>query len=472
MKRRGFIQDTAIALFGGSIFTSLDASSKQSNADGLKKRKEAKNIIFLVSDGMSIGTLVMADLLLQRKEGKRSAWLKLYETGQAKRALMDTASASSLVTDSAAASSSWGCGVRVNNGSLNVDPNGEWHRPIWQKFKAKGKKIGVVTTVPVAHATPAGFCINNNKRGDMDDIALQYLSVDIDVIMGGGRNNFLESTRTDKADLIAKFNARQYDVALDREQMRDLLVSGRSVLGLFDEAALPYALDRMNDPVKNKAVPSLAEMAMKSIDLMKGHPKGFVLQIEAGKVDWAAHANDIGGLLYDQIEFDDAVNAVLNFAAKDGETLVIITTDHGNANPGLFYGGNANKNFDRIQQFKHTNDWMLQAINKSSTPLQVRELFHSEQGLVLKEEDAKSIVQHYQNLDETGVYNPRKLPFKMLSQLQFEHTSVGWGSMDHSADFVELTMVGPGSELLSPFVRNTDLHNLMLKAAGVMEHIS
>ena len=83
------------------------------------------------------------------------------------------------------------------------------------------------------------------------------------------------------------------------------------------------------------------------------------------------------------------------------------------------------------------------------------------------EEDDAMLV-HYKNLDGEGLYNPRKLPFKLLAEIQFRHTSVGWGSMGHSADYVELAMYGPGAELLKPFVKNTDLHNLMLKATGVL----
>ncbi|MNT61167.1 hypothetical protein D3C72_1987880 [compost metagenome] len=75
---------------------------------------------------------------------------------------------------------------------------------------------------------------------------------------------------------------------------------------------------------------------------------------------------------------------------------------------------------------------------------------------------------HYGKIDEKGLYNPRNLPYKDLALVQSKYTSVGWGSMDHSGDYVELAMFGPGSELLKPFVKNIELHNLMLKACGVI----
>jgi alkaline phosphatase len=73
---------------------------------------------------------------------------------------------------------------------------------------------------------------------------------------------------------------------------------------------------------------------------------------------------------------------------------------------------------------------------------------------------------HYSDLDNEGIYNAYKLPFKRLAQIQQNYTSVGWSGIDHSAEFVELGMFGPGSEKLPPFVKNTDLHNFMLKVTG------
>src|SRR5690606_30024181 len=104
----------------------------------------AKNIIFMVSDGMSVGTLSMANMLSELRDGKLCTWMSLYHEGLVSRGLMDTASANSLVTDSSAASSSWGGGVRVNNGSLNVAPDGSRPMPILQKFKAAEKAVGCV----------------------------------------------------------------------------------------------------------------------------------------------------------------------------------------------------------------------------------------------------------------------------------------------------------------------------------------
>src|SRR5690554_8151216 len=128
MKRRSFFKKASLAVASASVLSPFDLLASEQNRSILKNNVgSVKNIIFMVSDGMSIGTLTMADLLLQRMEGRRSTWMGLYDQGETTRALMDTASANALVTDSAAASSAWGGGKRVNNGSLNVNPDGSWN---------------------------------------------------------------------------------------------------------------------------------------------------------------------------------------------------------------------------------------------------------------------------------------------------------------------------------------------------------
>jgi alkaline phosphatase len=379
---------------------------------------------------------------------------------------MDTASADALVTDSAAASSSWGGGKRVANGAINVNADGSENMPILQKFKRAGKAVGIVTTVTATHATPAGFSVTSKKRSDEPGIAVKYVDLNMDVVMGGGLEHFSPDLRKDKQDLFAKAAKNGYSVVKDRKSLMTM-ESSKPLLGIFNEAAVPYALDRSSDSSLIEKIPTLAEMTKQAIKTLSKNKNGFVLQVESGKVDWAAHANDVGALLYDQIALDEAIAEAIAFAERDNDTLVVITTDHGNANPGLFYGAKANANFDRIHNFKHTNEWVLAGVDKSTTNSFFIEKLEAAQGYAISKEEAGSILQHYQKLDEAGLYNPRKLPFRALAQVQTAYTSVGWGSMDHSGDYVELAMFGPGSELLKPFVKNTDLHNLMLNATGV-----
>src|SRR5690606_15295121 len=200
--------------------------------------------------------------------------------------LMDTASANSLVTDSAAASSSWGGGVRVNNGSLNVTPDGRRPTPILQKFKAAGKAVGCVTTVPITHATPAGFCINTESRSAQPEIALMYHDLRFDVMMGGGTEFFSADKREDKQDVFGKFQASGFQVAKNRNEMLAIGETGKdaAILGVFHQDGLPYALDRANDEALAQATPSLTEMVETAIRHLRKNRTGFVLQLDAGKV--------------------------------------------------------------------------------------------------------------------------------------------------------------------------------------------
>jgi alkaline phosphatase len=468
MDRRRFFRNGSLFTLGAALVSPLEGTANILDVNTLNKNKKAKNIIFMVSDGMSTGTLNMADLYLNRKHGRSSNWLQLYKDQRVSRALMDTASASSIVTDSSAGSSSWGGGVRVKNGVLNVGPKGEKYLPIWQKFKKAGKMAGCVTTVPITHATPAGFCVNNDSRNAQEEIAGDYLKLGFDIMMGGGNNYFSADKRKDKKDIYGDYKAKGWQVARNRKEMM-AAANDKPILGVFADDALPFSIDRNNDKALTDDIPTLAEMAQKAIDRMKGNKNGFVLQIEAGKVDWGAHANDIAAVLYDQVAFDEAIKTVIDFAEKDGETLVIITTDHGNANPGVIYGKKANDNFDSIQKFTRTNEWILNTITPDSNVADVKNIINAGNGFTLSDEQAQTILKHYTSLEknEDGLYNYKKLPFKSFSEMQKEYTSVGWISMDHSADYVELAMFGPGSGLLKPFVKNTDLHYLMLQAAEV-----
>lgn len=465
MKRRDFFKNGFLTTLGLGAVGSYPVL-----ANGTDQKKDpAKNIIFLVSDGMSSGTLNMADILSRHKEGRPSKWIDLYENNTVKRSLMDTASASSFVTDSAAAGSAWGGGMRVKNGALNIGPNGERPVPILQKFKSMGKAVGCVTTVQITHATPASFCVNNNSRNAMADIAEDYLDLRFDVMMGGGGNFFSAEKRSDQKDLYEAYRQSGFDVAKTKSEM--MVVKGdKPVLGVFADDGLPYAVDRVNDETLNAAVPSLADMTKKAIEVLSKNKNGFVMQVEGGKVDWAAHGNDAPALLYDQLDFDEAVAVAMDFAQKDKETLVIITTDHGNSNPGIFYSGPANRNFEKLYTTTASNEWVLNQINPDFNTQQVIDLIMAHQNINLKTEDAQLLLKNYVR-DADGLYNPNNLPFMAFASMQSSHNSVQWAGNNHSGDYVELAMYGPGSENLTGFVKNYELHNFMLKACGVQKDL-
>lgn len=468
MKRRSFFKLGGLAALGTAIANPIDTFAGPIDQSLNSKNKKAKNIIFMVSDGMSSGTFNLANLYANRILGKNSNWLQLYIDEKVSRGIMDMASASSIVTDSAAASSSWGGGFRVNNGSLNIKPSGEESLPIWQKFLAKGKKAGCVTTVPITHATPAGFTVSMKSRNDQDEIAQEYLRIGYDVLLGGGQRYFDAEHRKDSKDLYDAYAKKNYIVAKTKAQLKNLDPS-KKLLGVFDYDGLPYEIDRKQSVNLSNTIPTLAEMTEIAINQMKDHKEGFVLQVESGKVDWAAHANDVSGLIHEQIQFDDAVGVALKFAEQHNDTLVIITTDHGNANPGMIYGKYANEHFDSLANYKYTNEYILNNIKNNHSEAQIKEFIKIATNIDLSSEESSTIASFYNGLQEgdNGLYNYKQLPFNALAQIQKKYNSVGWISMDHSSDYVEVAMYGPGSHLHKPFMKNTDMHYLMLDAAEI-----
>lgn len=469
MKRRNFSKLGSLAALGTTLINPIDTFAGVNNTSTTNfTNKKAKNIIFMVSDGMSSGTLNMANMFSNRILGKNSNWLQLYMDNKVSRGLMDMASASSIVTDSAAASSSWGGGARVKNGSLNISPSGEENLPIWQKFKLKGKKAGCVTTVPITHATPAGFTVALKSRNDQAAIAEDYLRIGYDVLLGGGQKYFAAEHRKDKKDMYTAFEKQNYLVAKTKNALKNTDKS-KKLLGVFDFDALPYAIDRKQSAELSTNIPTLAEMTEVAINQMKDHKEGFVLQVESGKVDWAAHANDISALIHEQLQFDDAIAVAIKFAEQDQNTLVVITTDHGNANPGLIYGKYADEHFDSLSKYNFTNEYILNNIKNNQTESQIKDFIKASINLELNEEETKTIASYYNGLNkgDDGLYNYKHLPFEAFADIQKKYNSVGWISMDHSADYVEVAMFGSGSELHKPFMKNTDMHYLLLEAAEV-----
>lgn len=462
MKRRDFFRNGVLSSVGLGMTPAILAGCSAGEHTGSPKK--AKNIIFLVSDGMSSGTLNMGDLLINRKFGKKSSWMGAYESNKMVRALMDTASANAVVTDSAAASSSWGGGKRVNNGSLNVGPNGEQHKPILQKFKEAGKSVGCVTTVQIAHATPAGFCVNMASRGDMADIAVEYLKLRFDVMMGGGEELFNPEKRSDQRNLFTEFTDNGFSVAQDKAGMENAINDDKPLLGVFSEGGVPFNIDHINDNALLQKVPTLAEMTSAAITKLSKNPNGFVMQVEGGKVDWAAHGNDAAALIYDQIAFDDAVGVALEFAESNGETLVIVTTDHGNANPGLF--GSADQ-FDKLFDYKHSNEWIANGLQANTTAAQLIERIEEASGGIIIDKNEAAVLLTAAARQYAPLNQRMKSLGAAMGQVMSNYIGIGWAGTGHSGDYVELGMYGPGSEKLPALVRNYELHNFMLNACEV-----
>ncbi len=476
--RREFLKTGALstAAFGSGALGAFRQARKKSNYG------DAKNVIFLVSDGMSSGTLALADLIKQSETGEKTHWIQLYESDKDYyRGLMDMASLDSVVTDSAAAASSWGCGHRVNNDSLNWGPDDEQYKTVCEIFRDAGKGTGLVTTTRITHATPAGFSVNVPARGMEDEIAVQYAKREYDILMGGGIRHFSAEQRSDEQDLFAEFEQKGYTVVKNRAELMRASQNGK-LLGTFTDSHLPYSTDHKTLPELQENIPTLAEMSEVALERLDKNDNGFILQIEGGRVDHAAHDNDAASLIYDQIAFDDAIKVVMDFTEGRDDTLVILTTDHGNANPGLSAFGPGYREspsmLDTIKNYKHSLEWIhsqvgyhwsLDSVNGDLTVNRVRELIEYASNTKITEEEAMMAFQAYRG-EFRSPFRNRQSPGGVLSGILANYNGIYFISTTHTSDYVEIASWGPGSDRLPGFVRNTELFDLMVDMAGVRDY--
>ena len=377
-------------------------------------------------------------------------------------------SLNSLVTDSAAASSSWGSGSRVLNGSLNVLPDGRDLKPLCGVFNEAGWKRGLVTTTEITHATPAGFAANVKTREDGLVIATQYLERKIDVLLGGGKKYFDPAARKDKRDLYAEFKQAGYNVALEAKDLDGFSMNQRW-LGTFASGHLPYTIDQIHDPKLIAKVPTLAHMTKLALKKLEREDH-FLLQVEGGRVDHGAHNNDIATALREMVAFDEALEVCLAFRERFPDTLIVITTDHGTGNPGLAGMGTDYKESSPL--FAHTllvqksASEILKPIEKTPTVEGLKKTVKDCTGYKVPEEKAAKFIAYVEKKDKP-LFDGLNATLLQFGQLMGNYLGVGWTSGSHSSDYVPLLAVGPGSELFRGLIQNTDVFRHYLDLAGI-----
>jgi alkaline phosphatase len=448
----------------GLALTKLAPAQQRRSNDG-----RVKNIIFMVSDGMSAGVPSLADEFGKLVRGKGAFWHQLLQSPEATLGFFDMAALNSLVTDSASASSSWGSGSRIFNGQINVLPDGTRLTPIAQIVKQAGRKVGLVTTTRITHATPAGFAAVQPKRDDEDDIAPQYLNV-VDVLMGGGLRHFAPNRRRDGKDLIKTYQ----DAGYAYWNTRDQVISNarpEKVLGLFYDSHVPYTVDHLNSDTLRRTVPTLAEMTRKALEILGNAPNGFLLQVEGGRVDHAAHANDAAGIMWDQLAFDDAIEVVYEFASKRDDTLVIITSDHGNSNPGLNgMGGEyeaSNKAMALLQHAKCSFEELPNKLRSANSADDMRNILKEQLGIEINGEEANALAGALKGT-LPPIWNRQHRSLQgLLGQILSNYNGYGWVGTSHTADYTWITALGTGREEFHGLIRNTDAFYKMLKLFGL-----
>lgn len=462
--RRDWLKTAAL---GGAA--SLVAGVKAAAEPTGNSASKVRGVVFMVSDGMSPGVLTLAESYSQLTRRRGTQWWSLINDRKATRGLMDTASANSMVTDSAAASTAWGGGQRVNNGAINVSTEGKEITPIAEILKKKDARVGLVSTATITHATPAGFAASTLRRKDEDDIAPQYLDR-VDVILGGGSGHFSSKDRADQRDLAGDFQKAGYGVIKNREGL--LAAREEKLLGTFTRGHLPFSIDRDQNPAMAAAVPTLTEMAQAALTRFLASDKPFLLQIEGARIDHAAHLNDIGALLGDQLAFDDALAAVLVLIGKRDDILLVVTSDHGNANPGLNGMGSAytesTQRFARITNMKASHERLFAEWTKTKggTTEQLTQLIKQHLDFTLKAEEATALIEIFEEHPVVEWNEQLSKPEGLLGQFAGNHTGIGWTGTTHTSDPTLVSALGPQAERFSGIVRNTAVFGHLVEVLG------
>lgn len=270
---------------------------------------QARNVILLIGDGMGpeqiraagmyaygeAGTLVFEDFPFQTR--------------------MTNASADHKITDSAAAASAMATGRKVNNGVISVAVPGDKSDipTLLEQCKSLKKSVGLVTTVPITHATPAGFGAHDNSRQSDWEIAKDYLERSRpEVLLGGGSYGMSKVA----AETIG------YEIFWTAHALRNLDTETTGpVCGLFG-AEIPFEWEGVGE------LPHLSQLTETALRILDNDTDGFFLMVEGGKIDWACHDNHLSKAIGEVMEFERAVRVVLNWARDREDTLIVVTADH------------------------------------------------------------------------------------------------------------------------------------------------
>jgi alkaline phosphatase len=342
----------------------------------------AKNIILLIGDGRGYNDILATNLFQHGEAGKQvyeQTFKNLFMSTFSVEGGYDPAKAWSdpeyvkqKVTDSAAAGTAMATGVKTYNGAIGLGNDHQPRKSIVDQAEEQGKSTGVVTSVPLSHATPACFVAHADKRSSYKEIASEmFTKSKVDVIMGTGNPWFdvdgkLIAT-VDEKGTIASTQPCDYvggpevwlgllsgTVANDADgdgqpdpwsliMTRDAfqrLATGDTPKRVVGLAQVSSTLQQERSGDANAAagavpltqtVPTLAEMSRAALNVLDNNPKGFFLMIEGGAVDWAGHDNQPGRLIEESMDLDRAIEAVCEWVEKNSnwdETLVVVTADH------------------------------------------------------------------------------------------------------------------------------------------------
>ncbi len=277
--------------------------------DTIKKNQFPKNIIFLISDGTGLSQISSAYFY----KNESVNYSRFNDIG-----LIETYSSDNYITDSAASATAFATGEKTYNGAIGVSEDFKPVNNLIELASLKGVNTGLVSTSSITHATPASFFAHTISRDFEDEIAMQLAKSEVDYFAGGGMNFF--ENRKDNINVIDTLKSNGFSVKLDRLDSFDYIKSNNKQCFILAADGMPKISEGRGSFLK--------DATMLGVNFLSKKNKPFFMMSEGSQIDWGGHDNDANYLITELIDFDEMIGAVLDYAEKDRETLVIVTSDH------------------------------------------------------------------------------------------------------------------------------------------------
>lgn len=446
---------TFVVLVSGMV--TIFAKGKTVANENVKEseNQQSKNLIVLIGDGMGLPQVTLSRLYAQQFEEKEQLFMDDYLVGtnSTKADASLDGKESGLVTDSAASGTAFATGNKTYNGAISVtnEPVAKPVASVLEAAKATGKSTGLVSTARLTHATPAVYASHVRDRDNENAIASQYLDADVDVLIGGGERHFVgdekearfgKTKREDGENLVQKFKEDGYSLAYNKEELEK--AEGDKLLALLSDTHVPYVLDR------DESIPSLKEQLEKAVSVLEKNDEGFVIMVEAGRIDHGGHANDIHSVVQELLEFDEAFKSAVEYAKESGDTSVIATADHETGGLTIGRDGVYEVNMDVFQNVTASSEEVGDLLDEATSEDEIKDIMKKYAKIEdLTKEELQRFAEEAdkeESIGGGGVFN----------EIIAKRSNVGWTGYGHTGVDVGVYGYGPAAELLRGFNDNTD----------------
>lgn len=283
-----------------------------------KKINKPDNIILMIGDGMGV-TQFYSGLTINHGQ--------LNLAGFKSVGFSRTYSSNDYITDSGAGGTAISTGKKTYNGAIGVGPDSTLRKNILEFAEENGLSTGIVVTSSLTDATPASFVAHEKSRYLMENIAAQYLNKDIEVFIGGGLKYFM--TRKDNRNLVNELKSKGYQVALSMDSIKNIRMDKLAVITAEED----------NLTISQGRGTMLPDATNTALSILSKNKKGFFLMVEGSLIDKVAHTGLGVDVAKEVVDFDQAVGKAMEYAKKEGNTLIIVTADHETGGMALL-GGN------------------------------------------------------------------------------------------------------------------------------------